>query len=82
MKKIITAIVEGNIPWRIIGRRRKLTKTLETLLDEIITQVELNETIGRVNYYTEVLKNNIENFKSQYWDVNKYEEKLKQYNDR
>ena len=80
--KIITAIIEGNIPWRIIGRRRKLTKTLEAYLDEIITQVELNKIIGRKNYYNEVLKNNIENFKSQYWDITKYEEKLKQYNDK
>ena len=77
---MIRAIIEGNIPWRIIGKRRRLTKTLEVILDGIINQIELNELIGRdKKNYVEVLRNNIENFKSQYWDINKYEKKLKAY---
>ncbi len=77
---MIREIIEGNIPWRIIGKRRKLTKTLEAHLDGIINQMELNELIGRdKKNYVEVLRNNIKNFKSQYWDVNKYEKKLKAY---
>ncbi len=74
---MIKAIIEGNIPWRIIGKRRKLTKTLEAHLEGIVKQIHLEEELGNKRNYIEVLRNNVENFRSQYWDVNKYEEKLK-----
>lgn len=76
---MIRAIIEGNIPWRIIGKRRRLTKTLEAHLNVIINQIENADLIIWRGDYIDVLRNNIENFKSQYFDVNKYEEKLRGY---
>ena len=79
--KIIVAIIEGNIPWRIIGKRRRLTKTLEAHLNGIIGIIENCKCAypELKDDHIDVLKNNIENLKSQYWDLNKYEEKLREY---
>ncbi len=73
--RLVSLIIEGNIPWRIIGKRRKLKSNLEKYLDGIINQMDLDEELGiGKRGYMKILMNNVKHFKNQYWDVNKYEE--------
>jgi len=79
--RILEFIIQNNVPWRIIGKRRKLTEDIKNHLDGIYKSLlEFDKLdLGVKNPFIEILNNNLRMFEKWYWDVEFYKNLVKEY---
>ena len=79
--RILEFIIQNNVPWRIIGKRRKLTEDIKNHLDGIYKSLlEFDKLdLGIKNPFIEILNNNLRMFEKWYWDVEFYKNLVKEY---
>ncbi|MHA1690093.1 MAG: hypothetical protein ACTSU7_00515 [Candidatus Heimdallarchaeaceae archaeon] len=79
--RLLEFIIQNNVPWRIIGKRRKLTEDIKNHLDGIYKSLlEFDKLdLGVKNPFIEILNNNLRMFEKWYWDVEFYKNLVKEY---
>lgn len=72
--RIVAALFESNWLWRLIGKRRKLTRDMTQQLDEAYKNIMIFKDINELHYKgrVEIYCNIVRAYDLQYYDVQKY----------
>ncbi len=71
---LVAFLIDNNFPWRIMGKRRDLTKEIDSYLDGIYVRMRgFTSYNGTHNPFIELMENNISLYHDKYWNVSKYQ---------
>ena len=81
---LIDILIDENVPWRLIFKRRKLTKEMYKHLEGGLELCEKTEDWPYVVHSTHVipLYNLIKMWHSKYWNVKSHTERIKYFKNR